>query len=75
MTIPEWLSVTALSNAQIAAHCGVDASQPSRWRRGNVPQGVALVRLIELSDGQITVEKIPIRKRGQIRRKRARHRA
>jgi hypothetical protein len=76
MTIPEWLRATPLSNAEIAEHCGVDVSQPTRWRTGNVPQGVALMRLVELSGHQISVDDIPVRKRGQRGRpKRMRRRA
>lgn len=65
MTIPEWLEGTPLTNVEIADYCGVDASQPTRWRlAGTVPQGIALVKLIELSGGQIDIDDIPVQKRG-----------
>lgn len=73
MTIPDWLETTKLTNAEIAEHCGVDASQPTRWRNGNIPQGVALLKLVALSKGKITSDDIPVQKRGpKAKRPRAR---
>lgn len=69
MTISEWLvsveESKAMTQTEIAERCGVDVSQVTRWKTdGSVPQGAALLRLIELSKKQIKVEDIPTQKRG-----------
>lgn len=59
MTVAEFLRDTHLSKPEIAKKTRVHLSTVYRWEEGRQnPEGDALIRLVGLSDGKLSLEKL-----------------